>query len=191
MRKLLIAEVFSAMLVVGFLTVSTPVANAGPCSGSNDPEQTQSCTDCFNNFPTGYDAHGDKECDALNGQPAQLYLPKEYQGPYATAMSTGTGTGRCGEGDCIPPCNLWTGPGDTGQPVPNPEAGNECSDTSKRFGEPPPAQAQAPDNAPISVQDDPTPRSPSFLQQAVNFFVSLCGGCTSLPEPGQFEPPHQ
>lgn len=58
-----------------------------------------------------------------------------------------------------------------------------------------PQPAQASDNAPIFVQDDPTPRSQSFLQQVVTGVGSvvdyLCGGCTTIPEGGQFAPPHQ
>jgi hypothetical protein len=84
---------------------------------------------------TGYPPCGYTVPAPLGGS----YLPQEYKGPYATAYSDGT----CQPGEaCIPPCNLYNGPGDAGGRFPNPNAGNPnggngipCSDTGTPLGQ--------------------------------------------------------
>ena len=80
MRKV-IAGAFAAVLASGFLVISTPVANAGPCSGSNDPVVTEPCVACFNLYPTGYDTHGNKMCDVIL-PPTPLTVPSSPQPNY-------------------------------------------------------------------------------------------------------------
>jgi hypothetical protein len=111
-----IPTILAAAAIVAMSTVlSAPAAHAG-----------DKC-DQFLGNPSAYQACESQQ-PRLN-KPVQTYLPNEYEGQFASASPDGD----CGRDIiCLPPCNLYLGPGNTKGHILNPYAeGKECSDDGK------------------------------------------------------------